>query len=132
MGQYDFQCPRTGRVITLYQSMGEEHKFVDDEGVEWNRIFYKPNAIIDSIYNIDPRDKRKFVERTGRHKGKLKDIYQLSAELSERRADRDGFDVIKERCMDNYEQSRPNTRHPLRKQKELKENLGKLGVEIVP
>lgn len=128
---YDYQNPKTRQIITIYQGMNDNHRYIDEDGLEWDRIFYSPGAIIDSIYNIDPKDSKKFVERTGKHRGKLSDIMQLSAELSERRKDKDGVDVVAEKNMDKYEKARcKGTIHPVRKKQKLKEMIGKLGAEI--
>lgn len=125
MAQYEFQHP-DGRVIAIHQPMESEHKYVDAEGVEWSRLFSNPSAIIDSVFSIDPNNSQEFVRKTGQRSGKLNDIMQLSAELSEKRKQKDGIDVFKERSMDRYEQSRvKGTQHPDRKKQKLQEIFGK-------
>lgn len=123
---YDYQNPKTGQIITIYQSMASDHKYIDDDGLEWERKFSIPNAVIDGVFNIDPNDRQEFVRKTGLRKGKMNDLFQLSAELSEKRKQKDGIDVIKEKSMDNYEKSRvKGTVHPSRKKEKLKEALAK-------
>lgn len=125
MAQYDYQHP-DGRIMTLFQSMQEKHQYIDHEGVEWKRIFESPGAIIDSIFNIDPKSSQEFVRKTGKRTGKLNDLFQLSAELSEKRAQKEGKDVLKEKSWDKYENSRSKgTVHPGRKKQQLKEVFGK-------
>ncbi len=129
MPDYDFQHP-DGRIITLHQSVHDKHEYIDDENVEWKRVFYPPQTRVDSIFNIDPRSPQEFVRKTGQHKGKLNDIFQLSAELSEKRKSKDGVDGVERKSWDNYEKARPKTVHPGRKKQELKGRLSKLGADI--
>lgn len=125
MPQFDYQHP-DGRIITLYQGMNDIHEYKDGEGVKWERIFTSPNAVIDSVFNIDPRSPQEFVNITGKKKGNVGDLFQLSAELSEKRAQKDGKDVLKEKSFDKYEKERaPGTVHPSRKKQQLKEAIGK-------
>lgn len=105
--------------------MNDDHVFIDEEGIKWNRIFSKPNATVDSIYSIDPNNRQEFVDKTGKKSGKLGDIYQLSAELSEKRTEKEGIDKIKVKSWEKYEQKRYKTVHPDRKKQQLKEAIGK-------
>src|SRR3990167_3839420 len=132
MPYYEFE-DKIGRTISVFQHMNDNHDFwVDDDGNKWKRVFNEaPHAVIDSVFNIDPNNRQEFVKRKGQKRGKMGDIYQLSAELSEKRKDRDGVDFVKEKNMDDYEKSRcRGTIHPNRKKTQLKEALGKLGAEI--
>lgn len=122
MASYDFQNPKTGQIITIYQSMASDHKYIDDNGLEWERKFSVPNAVIDGVFNIDPNDRQEFVRKTGTRKGKMNDLFQLSAELSEKRAAKEGKDPVKLKNWENYEKSRvKGTYHPDRKKEKLKE-----------
>ena len=106
--------------------MDKDHKYIDEDGVEWNRIFSKPNAVIDGVFNIDPNDRNEFVRKTGKVKGRLNDIMQLSAELSEKRVAKEGKDPVKLKNWENYEKSRvKGTLHPDRKKEKLKEAFAK-------
>ena len=126
MPQYDYQCPNTGRIITIHQTMNEKHIYIDSDGIEWKRIFNLMQLpIIDGVFNIDPHNSQEFVRKTGMRKGKMNDLFQLSAELSEKRKSKEGFDKIEERSMDRYENSRKNTVHPERKKRQLKEAFAK-------
>ena len=88
MPQYTYAHPETGEEIDVIQSMNEEHKYIDKDGVEWERVFLIPNAQIDS--QIDPCDEKAFVEKTGNQKGTVGDLWEQSKELSEKRKDRFG------------------------------------------
>lgn len=125
MPQFDYQHP-DGRIITLYQGMNEQHEYKDEDGVKWKRLFSIPNSVIDSIYSINPYNSKEFVNVTSKKKGSVGDLFQLSAELSEKRKNKDGFDKIENKSFDKYEKDRViGTIHPLRRKKQLKEAIGK-------
>ena len=106
--------------------MNDDHVFKGDDGVEWVRIFDIPGAVIDSIFSMNPHDGKEFTRKTGQRRGKIGDLLQLSAELSEKRKNKDGRDFTKEKAMDNYESSRVRgTVHPDRKKEMLKQAIGK-------
>ncbi len=125
MPHYNFQHP-DGRVISLYQGMNDPHIYIDEDDVEWKRLFDVPNTVIDSVFNIDPRSPQEFVRKTGLRRGKMNDLFQLSAELSEKRAAKEGKDPVKLKSWDKYESSRSKgVIHPDRKKQQLKEAVGK-------
>ena len=62
MPEYLYQNPETEEVISIMQGMNDEHKFLDDNGLEWNRIFTNPTMSIDS-QDIDPFSEQQFVEK---------------------------------------------------------------------
>jgi hypothetical protein len=43
MPSYDFQHPETGEYLELFFSMNEEKSYIDQDGVEWNRVYNTPN-----------------------------------------------------------------------------------------
>lgn len=63
---------------------------VDIEGETWTRIPVNPNVQIDSIEKININDPKKFAEVTGKKKGTVGSLFDLSKELSEKRAERNG------------------------------------------
>ena len=52
MPEYLYQNPETGEVLSIIQGMNDEHKFVDDQGLEWKRIFLNPTLIVTGKLNI--------------------------------------------------------------------------------
>lgn len=124
--QYSYQHG-DGRIIDVFQSMEGKHEvWVDGEGQEWKRVWDSPNMVVESIFSINPYDAKEFSDKTGKKSGKLDDIYQLSAEMSEKRKQKDGKDFIQEKGWSRYEQQRVRgTVHPDRKKLLLKEALGK-------
>ena len=41
MPEYSYQCPKTLRIISVYQGMNDDHLFFGDDGIEWKRLFDK-------------------------------------------------------------------------------------------
>ena len=121
--QYDYQNPETGQIITLYQGMNDSHVYKDENGIEWTRLFTSPGTIIDSVFHMDPKSPQEFVEKTGKMRGgKMDELFKLSSELSERRIQKEGRDVVQEKSWSKYESSRARgTVHPARKKQQLKE-----------
>ena len=71
----------------------------------WSRVFLAPNASIDN--SIDPFSKQQYLEATKNKKGTVGDMMNLSAELSQKRADKSGgLDPVKEKFFDNYAKER--------------------------
>lgn len=131
MPYYDFQHS-DGRVISIFQNMNDNHDFwKDEDGVKWNRLFSVPHAVVDSIFNVNPHDSKEFVNVTGKKKGNIGDLFQLSAELSEKRASKVGIDTLKQKSFENYEKSRSKgSIHPEQAKQKMKENIKRLGANI--
>jgi hypothetical protein len=101
MPRYDYINDDTGEIREIVQTMSENHVYFDEAGKQWRRIFCVPQASVDA--NIDPFDQNKFVEKTGKNKGTIGELWERSADLSAQRAEkRDGVDVIKQKHFDNY------------------------------
>lgn len=110
MPLYTYKHPETNECKDILQSMNEEHVYIDEEGVEWNRVYFAPNASIDS--NIDPFSQRQFTESTGAKKGTVGDMLDYSAEMSQRRAEQTGgTDPVKQKYFDDYAKKRNGQRH---------------------
>ena len=67
MPLYTYEHPETGETLDVIQGMNDEHVYVGEDGIKWNRVFYSPEASIDS--SIDPFSNQAFVEKN--YKGKL-------------------------------------------------------------
>jgi len=103
MPSYIFQHPKTEEYIEILQKMNEPHVYVDDSGVEWNRVFTIPNALIsDNLINADTTSKE-FARKTSEKNYTLGDMWDLSAELSEKRKRVNGKDLTKEKAKKDYE-----------------------------
>lgn len=83
---------------------------VEIDGERWKRVFTIPQASIDT--KIDPFSKTQFREKTGNKKGTLGDAWAASAELSEKRAAKNGgVDKVKEKFLSDYKKERRGTSH---------------------
>lgn len=113
---YLFQNPKTEEVIEVIQRMKDEHVYVDEDGLEWQRIFTIPAAGMDGkIDSFSPRD---FAEKT---KGKgmtVGDMWDAAAEHSEKRAKICGKDPLKEKYYKQYSEKRNGIKHSNQRREE--------------
>lgn len=112
MPLYIYEHPDTGERAEIIQRMKEIHKYVKD-GVEWRRVFDVPQATVDNLSNIDPFSKKQFMERTAKLRGITQgDMWDVSAELSRKRAKKMGEDPVKKKAESQYKH-RTGLAHPL-------------------
>ncbi len=105
-----FRHPETGETKDVFMSMNDEHKFTDEAGTEWERVFTVPQATIDT--HVDPFSARKFLDKTA-NKGSVGDLWDRSKELSMKREEkRDGVDPIKKKFFADYTKERKGRMHP--------------------
>jgi hypothetical protein len=107
---YIFEHPKTKKQIELIQGMNEKHEYVDGKGIKWNRIFSKPNAAVDT--EIDPFSYTDFVNKTNNKKGTVGDLWDKSAELSDKRAKKVGKDPVKAKAITDYRKKCQGRLHP--------------------
>ena len=101
---YLFKNPKTGKIISVFQSMNEEHTYFDN-GIKYERVFTIPNAQIDG--DIDADSSEKFIEKTGKMKGTLGEIWDYSQELSDKRAAKNGgIDPVRQKAEEKYSKKR--------------------------
>lgn len=100
---YLFKNPNTGKVVSVIQGMNEDHSY-SENGIKYERVFTIPNASIDS--QIDPYSSNQFIEKTGKMKGTLGEIWDYSKEMSEKRSRVTGSDPIKEKAEAAYSKKR--------------------------
>ena len=112
MPEYLYKNPQTGEVKGVIQTMREEHVFIDEEGLEWKRVYTSPNASIDSLSNTNPFDTRAHVNKTGAMKGSLGDLFNVSKEMSERREQKLGHeDPVKRQFFKDYQKKNNGAKH---------------------
>ncbi len=110
MGVYIFQNPKTGTIKEVFQKISEEHIFVDEKGLKWDRIFTIPHASIDT--QIDAFSERDFSEKMKKKKGTVGDLMDASKEASEKRQSIAGKDPTKEKYFKNWSKKRMGRKHP--------------------
>ena len=106
---YQYSHPKTGEIANVFQGMNDKHEFFRD-GVKWNRVFTVPQASIDT--QIDAMSQKDFVEKTGKKRGKLGDMFDASREASDKRKQIMGHDPVKKKYWDDYAAKRKGKRHP--------------------
>lgn len=100
--------------------MNDEKKFIGPDGKEWRRVYFSPNASIDS--KIDPFSSRDFVEKTGKKKGNFGNLLDAAKEASIARTQKEGRDVVKEKWLKNYETTNNTKFFDSSKDKVVKKN----------
>lgn len=110
---YSFLNKKTGKIVDIFQSMNDVHEYKGESGNEndWERIFYAPNASIDT--KQDPFSSNQYLDRTKSKKGTYGNMLDYSKELSEKRASvNGGVDPIKEKYYAEYSKQRKGAKHP--------------------
>jgi hypothetical protein len=119
MPLYIFSNPNNPEeFVEILQSMNDIHEYIKDN-IKWNREFTRPNASFDT--NWIPESSQDFVEKTRNKKGTLGEIMDKSAELSEKRKEKEGIDVVKQKYYDDYAKLRDGKRHLNERKEKLKE-----------
>jgi len=111
---YIFEHPKTKQRKEIVLRMTEPHEYTDDKGVKWNRVFESPQASTGTtIGNIDPFNKQAFIEKTGKMRNITQgDLWDISADLSAKRAKKMGKDPVKEKTTKAYERKTGGKTHP--------------------
>ena len=108
MPLYLFRNPKNNKVVQVFQEMNAEHTY-SENGILFERVFTVPNTAIDS--EINPDSATQFVEKTGKMKGTLGEIWDYSKELSEKRIREKGYDPIREKAEKNYSKKRKGLKY---------------------
>jgi len=121
MPLYSYRNPKTGKIVHIVQGMNDEHTY-SEKGVRFERVFYVPQAAVDT--SIDEFNSKDFVEKTGKKKGSLNDLWNTSKELSEKRISRTGRDEVKEKYFKEYSKTRrEGIEHPEARKEKLRSEL---------
>lgn len=111
MPEYLYQNESTGEVKGVFQTMSEPHVY-SENGVEWKRVFTVPQAQVDGLSTVDPNSYQQFNQWLNKGKGgTIGDLWDASKELSEKRAEKEGRDKIKEQSLQNYSNQRGGLKH---------------------
>ena len=111
MPLYIFQHPKTKETKEVLQSMKHDHTYVDEKGVEWNRVWVNPHASIDT--QIDPWSSKDFVAKTENKGGTVGDLWDKSKELTRKRAQENGgVDPVKVKSDKDYSKERNGMKRP--------------------
>lgn len=111
MPTYIFQHPISKKIIEIVQSIKEEHIFIDEEGVLWDRIFTAPQLNTQEKLN-ETSTSKDFARITSSQRGKFGDLMDRSKELSEKRKKIYGKDPVQKDYYSNWSKKRKNRIHP--------------------
>lgn len=111
MPQYIYQHPTTKKTIEIIQSIHEIHEYIDKKGVKWERVYTAPQLNTEGTLDANCTDKQ-FSEYTKNKKGSIGDLWDRSAELSEKRKSVYGEDPVKKDYLNKWKKKRKNKRHP--------------------
>jgi hypothetical protein len=129
MPLYPYQHPVTEEIIEVFQKMTDTHEYFDESGLKWNRVFTIPyasqNSILKDAYSA--KDFNRLTEKGGT----FGMMYDLSKELSEKRAEKEGLDPVSEaRDAKTAAEGLPVFTDPKVKLKKANEKLKKWGVTL--
>ena len=111
MPLYTYIHPETEETIDVVQSVHDEHVYIDKNGVTWQRVFTAPEVNTQGNLKADCTPKE-FSEFTKNKKGTLGDMFDRSAELSEKRRKMYGKDPVKEKYYKDWSKKRKGKVHP--------------------
>jgi len=104
---YIYQHPKLEKYIELIQSVHDNHEYIDEHGVKWNRIFTPPELNTGGSLKTNCTAKE-FSDFTKNHKGTIGDLWDRSAELSEKRKKIYGEDPVKKQYKNSWKKKRKN------------------------
>jgi hypothetical protein len=107
MAIYIFQNEETGEVKEVTQKMNELHVY-SENGKEWKRIFTNPQMAVST--RLNPFSERQFLEKTKTVKT-LGEAWDISKEVSEKRAGKSGKDPLKNKFFEQYSKTRGGRKH---------------------
>ena len=127
MPLYLYENKETGQTVEVFQGMSDAHVYHGPDGKEkglWSRVFVNPNLSFDT--NVDPFDKKSFLNSTTNKNDTYGDLFDRSKEASEIRASKnDGKDPIKEKYYENYSKERNGKLHPAQQKEKFKQAIKK-------
>jgi hypothetical protein len=103
---YIYRHPTKNIIKEVIQGINDKHEYVED-GVIWLRVFTIPEVNTNSKLTAESTAKD-FAEYTKNHKGNVGDLWDRSAELSQKRERIYGKDPIKEKYIKASSKKRKN------------------------
>jgi hypothetical protein len=98
--------------------MSEPHVHKDASGVEWERIFSIPQAAFNT--QISPNNRQEFIDKTRGKNYSIGQMWDMSAELSEKRGGSSGQDEVRMKAEAAYAKKTDGKIHPHAKVKKKK------------
>lgn len=111
MPTYIYQNPKNGEVVEIIQSIHDVHEYVSQDGTRWTRIFTVPEINTQDKLSGESSEKD-FARVTKNQRGTVGDLWDRSAELSEKRRKIYGEDHVKKKYFDDWSKKRKGKVHP--------------------
>lgn len=122
MPLYSYIDDRDNKIYDLVQGMNDTHEAFAPDGYKLRRLWAKPLMSVDN--KVDPNSSKDFIKYTSNRAGTLGDLQDLSAELSQKRKDKNaGYDPVEKKMFEDYKKTRNGREHPKAKKEKLKEVL---------
>ena len=134
MALYLYENVETGEVREVAQGMNDVHEYHGEDGSEkglWRRVYVNPT--ISSDTQIDAFDSNAFANSVADKKDSYGDLFNRSAEASEKRAQRYGKDPVKEKYYADYNNMTNGKLHPQQQKEKFNkaiEKADKAGIKI--
>jgi len=108
---YQFINPETEDLIEIMQGMKEDHVYIDENGLEWERVWTIPQASFDT--QIDHNDKNGWVRKMENKRITVGEMEAQGEELSRKRAkENGGEDPIRKKYFKDWSKARKGKKHP--------------------
>ena len=122
MPLYLYENEETGEVVEVFQGMMDKHEYHGTNGREkglWRRVYVNPNISFDT--NVDEYSDKSFVTSARNKNYTYGELFDKSAEASEKRAQKNGVDPVKQKQYADYSKMTNGKLHP----QQMKENWEK-------
>ena len=116
MPSYIFKNPKTNELKEVILTMNESHIYIGKDGTKWDREFTTPQAAFNT--QINPTDSHSFIEKTKGKNYSVGQMWDISAELSEKREGASGQDEMRIKAETAYKDKTGKT-HPQAKKKSV-------------
>lgn len=135
MPLYLYENEQTGEVLEVLQSMTEAHEYHGEDGTEkglWRRVYVNPTISVDT--QVDAFSSENFANSVSKKNDSYGDLFERSAEASEKRAERHGGkDPVKEKYYADYNKMTNGKLHPHQQKEKFNkavEKADKAGIKI--
>ena len=110
MPVYIYINPDTGEHKEVVQRMTEDHVYIDENGLSWDRVFTPANFVVDGTLN--PMSQNDFMHQTYDKNYTFGDLQDKSQEAAQRRKDKYGYDPVQKKWFEDYSKKRKGKKHP--------------------
>ena len=109
MPAYLFIHPDTQEEKEVRQSMTEPHIYIDENGVEWERLWTPSNFTVDG--RVNPMSSKDFVNKMSNKVETIGEMQDMAKEQSQIRIDKYGHDPVKDKYFKDYSAKRKGKKH---------------------